>query len=117
MSDHEEEPWFCLDCQPTTDISLTSMDTNSVSETNGCAPFGTGHGYLNCQVLNARIGPSALLFSENLDAVAITETLSEDFLDSELVDETAFTIFRQDCNRHGGGIMLVLRSDLSTVRS
>ena len=120
LSDHEEEPWFCLDCQPTTDIS---MDTNSVSETNGCTPFGTGHGYLNCRVLNARsivnkrLDLGALLISENLDVVAITETfLSEDILDSELVDETAFTIYRQDLNGHGGGIMLVLWSDLSTVR-
>ena len=119
LSDHEEEPWFC---QPTTDISLTSMGTNSVSESNGCAPFESGHGYLNCQVLNARsivnkrLDLRALLFSENLNAFAITETfLSEDILDSELVDETAFTIFRWYHNRHGGGIMLVLRNYLSAV--
>ena len=43
-------------------------------------------------------------YTENLDAVAVTETfLSEGVLDSELVDVSAFTVSTRDRNRCGGG--------------
>ena len=47
----------------------------------------------------------ALLTSEKVDVVAITDTfLSADILNSELVDETSFTVFRWNHNRHGGWV-------------
>ena len=46
MSDQEEKPWFSLDCQPTTDTSLTSIDGSFIFETNGRDPFKTGCSYL-----------------------------------------------------------------------
>ena len=53
---------------------------------------------------NKRWDLQALLSTEKVDVVAITETfLSADILNSELVDETSFTVFRRDHNRHGGG--------------
>ena len=74
-----------------------------------CAPFRAGSGYLRCQVLNARSivnktqDLQALLISEDPDVIAITETfLSEDVLDSELVDVATYTVYRRDRNRHGG---------------
>ena len=90
---------------------------------DGCAPFRAGSGYLRCKVLNARsianktLDLQALLISEDLDVIAITETfLSEDVLDSKLVDVATYTVCRRDRNRHGGGIMLILKSDISVVR-
>ena len=57
-----------------------------------------------------------MILSENLDVVAITETfLDDNILDGELVDQS-FTIFRRDRNRHGGGVMLVLRSGIPAYR-
>ena len=111
MSDHEEEPWFRLSCElPFADSSLNSTDTIMADRR---APIGRRSSYLNCMnacsIVNKRWDLQALLTSEKVDVVAITETfLSEDILNSELVDETSFTVFRRDRNRHGGGVMLVL---------
>jgi len=59
----------------------------------------------------------ALLISEDFDVIAITETfLSEAVLDLELVGVDTHTVYRWDRNRHGGGIMLILKSDISAVR-
>ena len=85
LSNHEEEPWFCLSCElPFADSSLNSTDTIMVDRH---APIGRGSGYLNCQVLNVRSivnkrrDLQALLTSEKVEVVAITETfLSEDIL-------------------------------------
>ena len=57
-----------------------------------------------------------MIVSENLDVVAITETfLDDNILDAELVGQS-FTTFRRDRNRHGGGVMLVMRSDIPAYR-
>ena len=67
-------------------------------------------------IVNKTLDLQALLISEDLDVIAITETfLSEDVLDSELVDVATYTVCRQDHNRDGGGIMLILKSDISVV--
>ncbi len=106
------------------DLAVMGEVGQSGNQDGRCAPIGMGCGYLKCQVLNARsiVNKSrdlqALLVSEKLDAVAITETfLSHDILDSELLDGIPdFTIFRRDRNRQGGGVMLVLRNGIPAIR-
>ena len=50
LSDHEEEPWFCLSCElPFADSTLNSTGTTMADRR---APIGRGSA--NCQVLNAR---------------------------------------------------------------
>lgn len=51
-----------------------------------------------CSIVSKKRDLQALLTSEKVDVDTITETfLSADTLDSELVDEISFTVFRWDC--------------------
>ena len=59
---------------------------------------------------------SVLLQVDKPDIVAITETfLNEDISNSEIV-EKLYYVFRQDHNRHGGGVMLLVRNTISATR-
>ena len=106
-----------------TDLTATGVVGQTGDNSGRCAPIGTGSGYLRCKVLNARSivnktrDLQALMITENLDAVAITETfLSQDVLDSEVLDDMPdFTVFRRDRNRQGG-VMLLLRSGIPAIR-
>ena len=85
------------------------------------------HQFVKCCCLNARsivnkrLDLQAMIEDQNLDVIAVTESfLSEDILDSELVGEIGGTplnqIFRKDRNRHGGGVMLLVRNNIPTTR-
>ena len=53
-------------------------------------------------IVNKTLDLQALLISEDLDVIAITETfLIEGVLDSELVDVATYTVCQWDRNRHG----------------
>ena len=55
--------------------------------------------------------------NDQLDILAITETfLSDDVNDSELADCSKYRVFRRDRNRHGGGVMVIVRGNLPAVR-
>ena len=76
------------------DLTVTGVVGQTGNNNGRCAPIGMGSGYLRCKVLNARSivnkirDLQALMITENLDAVAITETfLSQDILDSEVLDD------------------------------
>ena len=59
---------------------------------------------------------SVLLQVDKPDIVAITETfLNEDISNSEIV-ENLYYVFRQDHNRHTGGVMLLVRNTISATR-
>ena len=67
-------------------------------------------------MVNKRIDLQALLDVQGLDVLAVTETfLSDVILDSELISD-GFTIFRRDRDRHGGGVMLVVRNNIPASR-
>ena len=77
---------------------------------------------LACTMLNARSIVNkrhylhALLTSEHLDIVAITETFLGDVNDAELIDCSSYRIFRRDRDRHGGGVMIIIRNSLPALR-
>ena len=57
----------------------------------------------------------ALLATGNLDILALTETfLGEDINDSEFGE--GYSVFRRDRDRHGGGVMLLVREDIPAIR-
>ncbi len=77
---------------------------------------------LKCYLINARSivnklhDLKALLFTNKPDIIAVTETfLNHDVLDSELAD-SSYTVFRRDCDRHGGGVMLLINSTINSTR-
>ena len=100
-----------ISLSPPTGESPTSSSTSTASSSS-----------LRCLLLNARSIANksealrALLDTDHLDLVAITETfLDEDILDSELVN-TSFTVYRRDRNRHGGGVMVLVKSSIPSRR-
>ena len=111
-----DDTWLCPKCcMPSFSFS------SSLFELSSSAPVTSAPG-ISCKFLNARSivnkreDLQALLESEQLDVLAVAETfLDDDILDSELVDNS-YVVFRRDRNRHGGGVMLLLRNNLPAVR-
>ena len=65
--------------------------------------------------MNKKLDLDALLATENLDILAVTETfLGEDINDSEFGE--GYSVFRRDRDRHGGGVMLMVREDIPAIR-
>ena len=65
--------------------------------------------------MNKKLDLDALLATENLDILAITETfLGEDINNSEFSE--GYSVFRRDRDRHGGGVMLMVREDIPAIR-
>ena len=58
-----------------------------------------------------------MLNSDDIGMVAITETFFDNtILDIELVDTNYYSVFRRDRNRHGGGVILIVKEGIPTVR-
>ncbi len=77
--------------------------------------------HLSCSLMNARsivnkiLDLNVFLVTVKPDVVAITESfLDGSILDSEVVDDS-FLIFRKDRNRHGGGVMILVRRGIPAV--
>lgn len=131
VSSPSERDTFCWHCPvclagvlPFRDCSVLSQSpdlsfTSSHIDDSVCVNLQNG---LRCQVLNARsvvnkIKPlQATLEANQLDILAITETfLDANILDTELSSDS-YTIFWKDRNRHGGGVMLMLKSTIPAIR-
>ena len=57
----------------------------------------------------------ALPATRNLDILAVMETfLGEDINDSGFGE--GYSVFRRDRDRHGGGVMLLVREDIPAIR-
>ena len=64
--------------------------------------------------MNKKLDLDALLATENLDILAVTETfLGEDINNSEFGE--GYSVFRRDRDRHGG-VMLMVREDIPAIR-
>ena len=105
--------------------ALTPRSSSSTATPTSSGPASsapTTRNSVRCQLLNARSVVNkrhdleALLISRKLDVLAVTETfLSDVILDSELVNDD-FVVFRQDRDRHGGGVMLIFNNDIPATR-
>ena len=140
----DSQEWLCPKCCLSTlpfadashlsissilDTSITSTSSSSdpvhtslVSATGTNTGASTPSTPRNCclfnarSIVNKRLDLKALLNTEDLDVVAVTETfLCDEILDSELVDAT-YAVFRRDRNRKGGGVMLLVRNTIGAVR-
>ena len=79
-------------------------------------------GTLKCCLLNARsvvnksLDLQALIHCQGLDLLAVTETfLSDTIHDGELVG-AGYSVYRRDRDRHGGGVMLIIRDSIAATR-
>lgn len=101
------DPWFCADCVVS---SITPNCTQHHSR------------YLRRICLNARsLFPKqfallAFLSVVNVDVIAITKTFLDYIILSSQLLASDYTIFHKDRNRHGGGVMVLVRSTIAAVR-
>ena len=85
-------------------------------------PIGCHHSTLQCVCLNARsLFPKRFdlfgyLSSMNVDIVAVTETFLDDNILSSQFCPTHFTCYRRDHDRHGGGVLILIKSSIAAVR-
>ena len=100
------DPWYCCSC-----IDL-AVESNCPRQSSS----------LHCISFNARsIFPKrftllAYLSTIDADVVAITETfLDQSILSSQFMLKN-YVVFRKDRNKHGGGVMLLVRSSIPAVR-
>ena len=67
-------------------------------------------------MVNKSLDVQAFLHSQNVDVLAVTETfLSDAITDGELVG-CGYSVFRRDRNRHGGGVMLILKDSIGATQ-
>jgi hypothetical protein len=80
---------------------------------------------LSCCLMNARslcnklIEFQALVFGNDLDFMAVTETwLKPDIKDCKILPGNQYTVYRRDCSdgRHGGGVLLAVKSSILSFR-
>ena len=66
--------------------------------------------------MNKRDDLAAIPSAHQPDIVAITETfLDDEITDSEILTNS-YSVFRRDRNRHGGGVMALVKDSISTTR-
>ena len=105
--------------------SLITRNPNSVMRTPLLVlkfhlPAGTVplqcHAYMNARsIVNKTSDLLALLDSRSLDLIAITETFIGPDIPSSEIFPPEYHVFRKDCSRHGGGVLLAVCSFISTV--
>jgi hypothetical protein len=68
---------------------------------------------------NKLIEFQALVFGNDLDFIAVTETwLKPDIKDCKILPGNQYTVYRRDCSdgRHGGGVLLAVKSSILSFR-
>ena len=77
-------------------------------------------GSVNCRSISNKIDDfQGVVCGKNLDIVGVTETwLNASFYDNEILSDKRYNIYRRDRggNRRGGGVMLVVKTDLLSYR-
>jgi len=79
-------------------------------------------GSICCAVMNVhsivekRFDLCAYLAAYQIDILAVTETFLDDSIHDSLVVPFGYVIYRHDRNRHGGGVLILVRSIYSVVR-
>ena len=64
-------------------------------------------------VVSKRFVLSAYVLAGDFDVVAITETFLDDSIHDSHIVPPGYTIFSKDRNRHGGGVLLLIRDSLN----
>ena len=65
-----------------------------------------------CSIVNKCTELEALLHVQNLDLLIGTESYLDEIVLSSEVFPSQYIVYRQDRNRHGGGVFILVRSDI-----
>ena len=108
VSNPSTDPWFCSCCKD----SLVEH----ICDSSGAASTTSD---ISCVCLNARsVVPkrfdlSAYVLTGDFDVVAVTETFLDDSIHDSHIVPPGYVVFRKDRNRHGGGVLLLIRESLN----
>ena len=103
-----DDSWICSACE--SHINQLSKVSDPLTPNQlSCVCFNVR------SILPKRFDLIAYLCAHQFDVVAITES----FLDSSIPDvhiiPSGYTVFRRDRNRHGGGIIVLVRNSITAV--
>jgi len=107
-----EDKWYCSKCM--------HIDYECSQPSDSCS--GSVADCLKCLCLNARsifpkrLDLAAYLASLQYDIIAITESFLDDSITHSLVVPPSYVGYRLDRNRHGGGILVLVRDCLTAIR-
>ena len=108
VSNPSTDPWFCFYCKE----SLVEHVSESSSATS--VQSGISSVCLNARsVVSKRFDLSAFVLACDFDVVAITETFLDNSIHDSHIVPPGYTVFRKDRNRHGGGVLLLIRDSLN----
>jgi len=96
------DPWYCCTCIDLAVNSNFPKQLFSIVSARSLFP--------------KRFTLLAYLSAVDADVVAMTETFLDDSILSSQFLLSNYTIFHKDRNRHGGGVMVLVRSSVSAVR-
>jgi len=107
LSNPSDDSWICSNCE----YSISQLS-------QGCGIVRYDHLLCICRnIVPKRFDLIAYLCAHQLNVVAIT---GESFLDSSIPDahiiSSGYMVFRRDRNRHGGGIVVLIRNSITAVR-
>jgi len=97
--------WYCFNCshfEPSVDMSNSST--------------------LKCVCMNVRsicakkLDLFAYVAAHPYDIIAITETFLDPSIDDSEFAPRCYSVFRRDRNRHGGGVMMLIRDHIPVTR-
>ena len=109
VNNPSDDLWICTLCEMSTGQPASTPGVSSDSGLS-CVCFNAR------SILLKRFDLLAFLCAYHFDVVSITET----FLDSTVPDaqiiSSGYNIFRKDRNRHGGGMLVMVRDSITVVR-
>ena len=104
-----DDPWFCSRCTQFGDAPALPKHIPADKALN-CL-------YLNAQsIFSKRLDLAVCLTTLQYDIVAITESFLDNSITDSLIVPPSYVGFRRDHNRHGGGILVLVRDNLTAVR-
>ena len=109
VSNPSTDPWFCSCCKD----SLVEHVWDSSSATSTKSDISCI--YLNARsIVPKRFDLSAYVLTGDFDVVAVTEIFLDDSIHDSHIVPPGYVVFRKDRNRHGGGVLLLIRESLNT---
>lgn len=66
--------------------------------------------------MNKSLDLQALIHYQGLDRMAVTETFHSDAIHNGELVGAGYSVYRRDRDRHGGGVMLIIRDSIAATR-
>lgn len=105
---------------PNSEIELDCKRTNLRVHSPETSNSNLHCGLINCRQICKKFDDfQGVVYGKNLDIVGVAETwLNADFYDNEILSDKRYNIYRRDRggNRRGGGVMLVVKTNLFSYR-